>query len=44
MVVSARDSYIYTEKKPAPTTQANQPQQLSAPNAPGNHLSKAGTR
>jgi VWFA-related protein len=42
LAVSARDSYIYTQKKPD-TTQANQ-QQLTTPNAPGNHLNKEGTR
>jgi VWFA-related protein len=42
MVVKARDSYIYSQKK-ADTTEANQ-QQLSTPNTQGNHLNKAGTR
>jgi VWFA-related protein len=42
LAVSARDSYIYTQKKPD-ATQANQ-QQLTAPNAQGNHLDKDGTR
>jgi VWFA-related protein len=42
MVVKARDSYIYSQKK-ADTTGANQ-QQLSTPNTQGNHLNKAGTR
>ncbi|HEV7860436.1 MAG TPA: VWA domain-containing protein [Pyrinomonadaceae bacterium] len=42
LAVSARDSYIYTQKKPD-TTQANQ-QQLTTPQAQGNHLNKASTR
>jgi VWFA-related protein len=42
MVVKARDSYIYSQKK-ADTIDANQ-QQLSTPNTQGNHLNKAGTR
>jgi VWFA-related protein len=42
LAVSARDSYIYTQKKPD-STGANH-QQLTTPNAPGNQLNKSGTR
>jgi VWFA-related protein len=42
LAVSARDSYIYTQKKPD-ATQTN-PQQLTTTDAQGNHLNKAGTR
>jgi VWFA-related protein len=46
LAVTARDSYIYTQKKPD-TPQANQQQQqqqLSTPYAQGKHLNRAGTR